>query len=76
MTPILRSVIRETSTTVRDQGRTRPLVVELQQHGMLLRLKGHRRRYLLPYGVAWDRAVKLAAEAERKERKTAKGKRT
>lgn len=74
MTPILHSVVRETGTLVRDQGRTRPLVVEIQQHGMLLRLKGHRRRYLLPYGVAWDRAVKLAVEQDRRERKTAKGK--
>ena len=65
---ILRSVIRETATAVRDQGHTRPLVVELQQHGMLLRLKGHRRRYLLPYAVAWDRAVKLAVDQERRER--------
>ena len=65
MTPILRAVVRETATTVRDQGRSRPLVVELQQHGMLLRLKGHRGRYLLPYAVAWDRAVKLAVENER-----------
>ena len=68
MTPILRAVVRETATTVRDQGRSRPLVVELQLHGMVLRWC-----YLLPYAVAWDRAVKLDVEkligTERRERR-------
>lgn len=40
-----------------------PLVVTLTAEGLVLRQKGRRTRYLLPYGYAYVRGATLAAQA-------------
>lgn len=65
-------VTRETSATVRDRGRVRPIVATLNGAGILLRLKGCRLTFLLPYDVAYWRAARLQAEQARAEKRAAR----
>lgn len=61
----------ESSRPVRREVRTArgaALIVELGPHGITLREKRRRTSFLLPYGVAFQRAAALAAEAARAER--------
>lgn len=75
MTAINRILKRETPASVRDAGRLRAVIVELQPQDpcLYLRQKGTRRRYALPYEAAYLYAVKLAVENSRRlkrERRT------
>ena len=63
-----RRVVRQTAETIRDRGRTRPLIVALEPWGLTLRPKGCRYTLRLPWGAAWQRAVWLEAEAKRREK--------
>ena len=78
MTDIKRTLKRETPVSVRDAGRLRPVIVELhpQDPCMYLRQKGCRKRYALPYGVAYLAAVKLAVEQQRRMAKAVKKEKT
>jgi hypothetical protein len=57
-------VRREVRTT-----RGAALVITLAPEGAWLREKGRRTAYLMPYGVAHQLAVRMAVDAERRERK-------
>lgn len=46
-----------------------PLVVTLAEEGVYLRQKGRRTKFLIPYGVAYQRAVALTVDASRREKK-------
>jgi hypothetical protein len=65
-----RPIVRETATYYRG----RPLVVELHPGYISVREKGKRTAYALDYGRIFDRAVKLAVEAARAEKRAAKRK--
>lgn len=59
-------VRRRVETTTRD------LIVSLTPSGIELRETGSRKTYLLPYGLAFVRAVVLAVQAEKAEKRRAK----
>ena len=62
----------DSSRPVRREVRTArglAVIVEIGPHGLTLREKRRRTSYLLPFGVAYQRAVALAVEAARAERK-------
>lgn len=63
----------ETGATIFDR-RTRPVIVELHNEMMVLRLKGNLRKYALPYDTAYDFAMKRAMLAEATARRLAKKK--
>jgi hypothetical protein len=75
MTAINRILKRETPATVRDAGRLRSIIVELQPQDpcLYLRQKGTRRRYALPYEAAYLYAVRLAVDSARREKRKKKG---
>jgi hypothetical protein len=65
-TKLKRSLVRETSATIFEQGENRPVIVTLYPHGVVgLRLKGTRRTYTLDVQSLYVRAVKAAVDAER-----------
>jgi hypothetical protein len=61
----------ETGTTIFDR-RTRPVIVELHNNRLELRLKGNRTTYALPYDIAYDYAMKKASLAAATARRLAK----
>jgi hypothetical protein len=67
MTELTR-VVRRKVASVRGQ----PLVVALAPEGIWIREPRRRTAYLLPYGVAFQRAVTMAVEATRREKAAAK----
>lgn len=67
MTTLTRPVKRKIETT-----RGQPLVVTLAPEGVWLREPRRRVAYLLPYGVAFQRAVAMHIDAVRREKKAAK----
>lgn len=67
MTTLNRPVRRKVSTT-----RGEPLVVALTAEGIWLREPRRRTAYLLPYGAAFQRAVHLKVDADRREKAAAK----
>jgi hypothetical protein len=70
MTTVLtKPVARETPHWVRTPKRMRPLVVTLSREGILVRAKGTRKSYVLPYGTAWVKAAELEADLRRREKK-------
>lgn len=68
MTTIRYNLRRETACIIRDGPHTAPLIIELHPGYMLLRQKGHRRKYALDYRSAYLQAVRIEAEAQRKEK--------
>jgi hypothetical protein len=62
-TPLTRPVRRKVSTLRGDD-----LVVALEPFGLVFREPRRRRAFVLPYGVAFQRAVELAVRADRAER--------
>lgn len=67
MTELTRNVTRKVTTL---RGET--LVVTLTPEGLLLREPRRRSGYLLPYGMAFLQAVKLAVEADRRAKQAAR----
>ena len=53
-------------------GRGRNLMVTLAPEGIILREKGTRTEYLLPYGVAFVRGAALKADADRRAKAAAR----
>lgn len=64
MTTLTRPVRRKISTA-----RGEPLMVELSPEGIYFREPRRRKSFLLPYGDAFMRAVRIQVEAELKEKK-------
>ncbi len=58
---------RETATLVRERG-IRPLLVALTPDGLLIRAKGLRNPYLLPWRSAHERAAWLVSMQRRLEK--------
>ena len=50
----------EVPALVRDQGAYRPLVIVVSPDGLLIKQKGRRRFYFLPWAIAYTAAVKIA----------------
>lgn len=69
MTPITRAVKRETNAFYRG----RPLVIELGQFGLIIREKGRRSGYSVPFAAIYATGAKIA-ERERRAEKAAKKK--
>ena len=70
MTKLTSKVRRESWAMHRAGGKTRAILVELRPPDLIVfRLKGTRREYPLSIPGAFDRAVKIEALAEMKERK-------
>ena len=65
MTHVERSQVRREVRTTRGQA----LVVTLAPEGAWVREKGRRTAYLMPYGVAYQYAAKMAIDAQRREKK-------
>jgi hypothetical protein len=63
MTNLTRTVRRKVATH-----RGEPLVIALAPEGIWLREPRRRNAFLLPYGAAFQRAVTLAVDAERREK--------
>ena len=63
-----------TEDEVREQGRHRQVVVEAHPGYCTLRLHGLRTGYPLSYAAIYQFAVRVAVEAERKEKKAKKHK--
>lgn len=68
MTSTARPVRRETFSSVRERGKTRPIVVELATTYVKIRLKGTRRVVTVTYDQLWLAGNRNAAEAARRER--------
>lgn len=60
--------VRRKVTTARHQ----PLVVALTPEGIWLREPRRRTAYLMPYGVAFQQAVRMHVEAERRVKAAAR----
>ena len=65
MTHVEKSQVRREVRTTRGQA----LVVTLAPEGMWIREKGRRTAYLMPYGIAYQQAARMAVDAARRERK-------
>jgi hypothetical protein len=68
MTNTSKPVRRETFTSVRERGQSRPIIVELATTYVKLRLKGKRHSYTVTYDQLFSLGAKNAAEAARRER--------
>lgn len=72
MTDLTRPVRRKVLTA-----RSQPLVVALAPEGIWLREPRRRTAYLMPYGIAFQQAVRMHVEGERRrkaqERKARRG---
>lgn len=62
-TKLTKPIARE--VTVRHH---EPMIVTLTESGVQFRTKGRRTSYLLPYGLAFQRAATIEADAARGER--------
>ena len=67
MTELNRPVKRKVRTA-----RLQPLVVALAPEGIWIREPRRRTAYLMPYGVAFQQAVRMQIEADRRAKKAAK----
>lgn len=74
MTKATRPVVRETEATVHSLGKRRPIVVGLDQGGMVItfRLKQHRQLYSLPVEWCFWRAVEAHVNAQRRAKREAR----
>jgi hypothetical protein len=68
MTHVEKSTVRREVRTARGQA----LIVTLAPEGMWVREKGRRTAFLMPYGVAYQRAAMMAADADRREKAAAR----
>lgn len=71
---LTRRVIRETAGALYQKGQLRPVIVELEAGGALLRLrlKGQRTSYPLTYAELYKHAVRVEIAAKAAERKRLK----
>lgn len=67
MTDLTRPVKRKVVTS-----RLQPLVVALTPEGIWLREPRRRTAYLMPYGIAFQQAVRMHVESERRAKKAAR----
>lgn len=74
MTKAIKPVKRETFSTIRERGKTRPLLVELHSTYLTIRPKGRRYSYAVTYDQVWMIGARNAAEATRKARVEARKK--
>ena len=72
MTTTTKPVRRETFASVRERGRIRPLVIELNTTYLRVRLKGSRRFYTVTYDQVWGLGARNAAEERRREKAAAR----
>ena len=72
MTKLNKPVRRESYTSVRQRGMSRPVVVELHPTFVRLKLKGCRHAVVVTVDQLWTLGNRNAAEALRKERLEAK----
>jgi len=61
-------LIRETGATIRAGRKLRPLVAELHPWGVVLRPKGTRQRYSVPWDAIWSVGGKMEAARRREEK--------
>jgi hypothetical protein len=62
-------LVIETSDTIREQGKYRPVLVEAHPLHATVRLKGMRSSYDIPWSAIWSMAVKAEAERVRRDKK-------
>lgn len=67
MTELNRPVKRKVTTA-----RLQPLVVAMTPEGLWIREPRRRTAFLLPYGIAFQTAVRLQVDADRRAKKAAK----
>jgi hypothetical protein len=68
VTKLTRTLARETSATVFDQGKQRPVIVTLEPGGLVvLRLKGTRRAITFDAQSLYVRGVKAAVDGARRK---------
>ena len=72
MTKADKPVTRISYTRVREQGRTREVVVTIHPTWLGLRLKGTRKVFQLDIGAAYQRAAMMEADKIRAEKKAIK----
>jgi hypothetical protein len=68
MTTVNRRIARECSAAVRECGKQRCVIVEIEPPGRVIgfRLKGTRRTFLLPIEACYRLAVQAHVDAERR----------
>jgi hypothetical protein len=73
MTVIKQSPVkRETAASIRDGGRTLPIMVELHPGYMVLRQKGRRTRLPIDYRTVYVAAAQALADERRREKAAAR----
>jgi hypothetical protein len=72
MTNTSKPVRRETLSSIRERGKTRPIIVELASTYVRCRLKGTRRVFVATYAQVWMLAVRNEIEARKREREEAR----
>lgn len=66
MTTISKPIKRETSATVFERSKRRPIIISVEPGGLIsLRLKGNRKTYSLDLESLYDQAVKKSLRAEK-----------
>lgn len=77
MTKAIKPTRRETFTSVRERGQSRPIVITLNATHITIKLKGMRHAYTVTYSQVWTIGAKNAAnqlrEAKAKAREAKKG---
>ena len=68
MTTTAKATRRETLSSIRECGKSRAIIVELQSTFCSVRLKGCSRRHTVSYGQIFLLAAKNTAEASRREK--------
>lgn len=76
MTKLDKPVKRESYTSVRERGQSRPIVIEIHPTLVRLRLRGCRHAVIVTIDQLWTLGNKNAAEQIRRERIEAKKKRS
>jgi hypothetical protein len=73
MTPIRKQIFRESSTHIRECGRSRAVIVGILPGDVLgFRLKGTRRQYVLPIGALFYQAARLYGEEMKRQKAAAR----
>lgn len=72
MTLALRTVKRETLSSIRERGRSRPIIIEIRPTFVVVRLKGRRSRFTATIEQIFTLACRNAAEQVRKDRAAAR----
>jgi hypothetical protein len=71
MTALTKKVIRRSDTTIRDEGKSRRIVITLYPSGVIgLRPEKTRREELLTVDAAWAAAVRMRVSRERADKRS------